>query len=87
MSSEPNICFGKLEVTHLKLSKVNALRKRFFQVKPKHVVYFSLVELAAGIALENTTLIAAGVAMVVGALFLIAREKPTRKDIQENVND
>ncbi|MGR3277086.1 hypothetical protein ACSYAD_18450 [Acaryochloris marina NIES-2412] len=71
----------------MKLSKVNALRKRFFQVKPKHVVYFALVELAAGIALENITLIAAGVAMILGALFLIAREKPTRKDIQETPND
>lgn len=69
------------------LSRINALRKRFFQVKPKHVVYFALVELAAGIALENTTLMAAGVAMILGALFLIALEKPTRKDIQETQHD
>lgn len=71
----------------MKIPGLKTLKSKLPRVKPKHVVYFALAELMAGIALENSTLIAAGVAMILGALFLIAREKPTRKDIQETPND
>lgn len=71
----------------MKIPGLKALRSKLPRVKPKHVIYFALAELTVGIVMENSTLIAAGVAMLVGALILIAREKPTRKDIQENVND